>query len=68
MKSIILDFRYSARVDHWWTDFCFSCGDSTEYTKKLEEYKIKVREIENSMIEVTFPSESAYLLFRLRWP
>ena len=68
MKSIIIDFRYSDRIDHWWIDFCVACGGSNNYEKKLEEYNIKVREVKALMIEITFPSENDYLLFRLRGP
>ena len=68
MKSTIIDFRYSDRIDHWWVDFCLSCKDSIDYVKKLEEYNIEVKEIEPSVVELMFPSENDYLLFRLRWP
>lgn len=68
MKSVIVDFRRYDVIDHWWTDFCVACGGSNNYEKKLEEYNIKVREIETDVVEVTFPSENDYLLFRLRFP
>lgn len=68
MKSVIVNFRSDSHVDHWWTDFYWSCGDNDTYEKKLEEYNIEVREIEPAMVELMFPNENAYLLFRLRFP
>ncbi len=68
MKSVIVDLRYRDCIDHWWTDFCWSCGNSDNYEKKLEEYNIKVRQKEDGLLVVNFPSENDYLLFRLRFP
>lgn len=68
MKTVTIDFRDHRTIDHWWTDFVLQCHSSNDFEKQLERYGITLYQPDVDVIEVTFPDENSYLMFRLRWP
>lgn len=68
VKTVVVDLGLDQdRIDHWWIDFCVACGGSDKFFKIIDQYNIKIRNPRMGIIEVDFPDNDTYMLFRLRW-